>query len=398
MFGYITIALLAVALCHAQPAYGSFAFPPFAKPSHGPPSKPGAIIEQEDHSQSRNFIECNHASLGSENIMSNRPGMDDDGGPNTLRALPYVDRRHVLQSAAYLSSSLPLVRPTEALANEQEPIRRNTVFEIDDPTTYSAVVYIPPSKKNDGNADKEVESFPLLVVLHGAGNNEHSALYEFTQAAAADSSTPPGDHTNLPPYLLSTHRAPSSLSENFVVVAPYVGRGKRSLYDDPRGKILSFVKWFNAWIETQTMEDGTSVSIDRRRVSLFGFSEGSTLAVELATTRQFNGVVLASYGFTGILPKMAVERLQGIPIWAFHSKGDRIYDIQCSNQLIESLIPYQGGLDVFDVGNIVKYTQLIPPQSNGGDDTKPDSGREHVRAALVASKSGDVFTWLQSLQ
>ena len=92
---------------------------------------------------------------------------------------------------------------------------------------------------------------------------------------------------------------------------------------------------------------------------------------------------------------MAVERLEGIPIWVFHSKGDDIYDIKCSNQLVERLIAYEGGLDVFAVGDIVKYTKLIPPtQPNSAGDGK---GREHVRAALVASKSSDVYSWLLSL-
>jgi len=268
---------------------------------------------------------------------------------------------------------------------EESPtqISRGTIFEIQDPNSYSAVVYIPQAK--DGKEMAKQTPLPLLVVLHGAGVNEHSALYEFT--------TPGGDHMNLPPYLLSTQQAPSSLSENFVVVAPYVGQGKRSLYDEPRGKILSFIKWFNSYIESQTLNDGTNVSINRQKVALFGFSEGATLAVELATTRQFQGVVTASYGFTGPLPKMAIERLQGIPIWAFHSKGDDIYDVQCSDRLVSSLLTYEGGLDVFAVGDIIKYTKLVPPTND-----KIEPGREHVRTALVASRSAEVFSWLLSLK
>ena len=312
--------------------------------------------------------------------------------------LPSNERRQILQSIACLSLFQPLIHPKDAHASDvseqQSPLPRGKVFEIEDPNSFSAVVYIPPAK--NGQKEQKIESFPVLVVLHGAGNNEHSALYEFTQA----SSTPPGDHLNLPPYLLSTQQAPVSLSENFVVVAPYAGKGKRSLYDEPRGKILSFVKWFNSWVESQTFEGngGTNdnkIAINRSKVSLFGFSEGSTLAVELATTRQFNGVIVCSYGFTGILPKMAVERLQGIPIWVFHSKADDIYDIKCSNQLVDSLIAYEGGLDVFGVGNIIKYTKLIPA-SNAAD--MGGKGREHVRAALVASRSDEVFSWLMSLQ
>jgi predicted peptidase len=155
---------------------------------------------------------------------------------------------------------------------------------------------------------------------------------------------------------------------------------------------LSFVKWFNAWVGTQTFDDGTSVIVDRQRISLFGFSEGSTLAVELATTRQFNGVVIASYGFTGILPPMARERLQDVPIWVFHSEGDAVYDIRFSNQLIDGLLAYGRGNDVFDARNTVKYTKLIPAQN-----TRDDGGKEHIRTALVASASNEVYAWLLSL-
>lgn len=299
-----------------------------------------------------------------------------------------VNRRHVIQSSSLASAAMlqQLTSPVISHAAEEvsTQISRGTIFVIQDPSSYSAVVYVPAGEKDGKQQAKQTTSLPLLVVLHGAGVNEHSALYEFT--------TPGGDHTNLPPYLLSTHQAPSSLSENFVVVAPFVGQGKRSLYDEPRSKILSFIKWFNTYIESQTFDDGTNISINRQKVSLFGFSEGATLAVELATTRQFQGVVTASYGFTGPLPKMAIERLQGIPIWAFHSKGDDIYDVKCSDRLVESLLSYEGGLDVFAV-DIIKYTKLVPPTKE-----KIEPGKEHVRAALVASRSAEVFSWLLSLK
>mmetsp|Transcript_30891 Transcript_30891/g.55975 ORF Transcript_30891/g.55975 Transcript_30891/m.55975 type:complete len:411 (-) Transcript_30891:615-1847(-) len=409
---HIIIALLAL-IPYLQPVDGTFMTPSVGASSH-------AILSGwSPHSSN---ITPTSTDMKSKSKATDDYEQDEKKSSHIAKhKQSSLNRRQLLQSASYLSLSQPLIHPTNAQATEQKlPITRGKVFEIEDPNTFSAVVYIPPAKNDGKIMQQKVESFPLLVVLHGAGNNKHSALYEFTQAAAAGSSstsTPPGDHTNLPPYLLSTHQAPSSLSENFVVVAPYVGKGKRSLYDEPRGKLLSFVKWFNTWLESQSTatleeeeeEDGggttttntnnNSIAIDRQRVSLLGFSEGSTLAVELATTRQFNGVVLCSYGFTGVLPKMAVERLQGIPIWVFHSKGDDIYDIQCSNALVDSLIASSegGGPDVFSVGDtIVKYTKLIPQQN--GDSSGDGKGREHVRAALVASKDGEVYSWLLSLQ
>jgi predicted esterase len=319
-------------------------------------------------------------------------------------------RRREFISAAVQQLSLlvpPIMHPSmsQAIIDAPTTFPRGVIFEIEDPSTYSAVVYVPPPAKHNGQAkNKEAqcksEPYPLLVVLHGAGNNKQSAMHEFTNSGS--STSPPGDYTNLPPCLLSHDQAPHSLSDNFVVVAPYVGKGTSgSLYDEPRGKILSFVKWFDNWIESQCFEYsgedvGTSscctIGINRQRVSLFGFSEGSTLAVELATTRQFNGVVLASYGYTGKLPPLALERLYGIPIWVFHSKGDDVYDIRYSNQLVDSLVSYHGGNDIFDMRSTVKYTKLIPEKNGVGE-----TGLEHARSAVVASKSSEVYDWLLSL-
>ncbi|KAL7524659.1 hypothetical protein ACHAWF_001040 [Thalassiosira exigua] len=308
-------------------------------------------------------------------------------GSSSPEDAPEANRRRALArlglavGAAVPPLLLPLASPAEDDAGA--PLPRGEVFEVEDPSTFSGVAYVPPAgngKGGEGTGDQG-KGHPLLVVLHGAGNNDRSASIEFTE----------GDHANLPPALLSAGRAPRSLSDNFVVVAPYA-RGKRSLYDEPRAKVLDFVRWFDAWIEARTFADGTSVRIDRERISLFGFSEGSILAVELATTRLFRAAVLCGYGFTGILPARALERLRGVPIWAFHSAGDEIYDVQCSERLVERLM--EGGTDAFDAGSAVRFTKIAPRRDDAGEGEA--SGREHVRAALVASASGEVYSWLLS--
>ena len=56
--------------------------------------------------------------------------------------------------------------------------------------------------------------------------------------------------------------------------------------------------------------------------------------------------------------------------------------------------------DIFDVRKCIKYTKLIPlapTKTMREDDVSIVSGREHVRAALVASSSEDVYSWLLSL-
>jgi predicted peptidase len=299
---------------------------------------------------------------------------------NDGRIQPDVRRRKLLhQPIAYASLMVPIARPYPCQASEPQ-VPNSNVFEVQDPDTYSAVVYVPP-KYQSKSQSTDKESLPLIVLLHGAGMNQNSALYEFTHSGS--SSSAPGDHTQLPLFLLSNNQAPASLADNFVVVAPYVGKGKiGSLYNEPRTSIIAFVKWFRRY-----MEDQNSISINPQKVTLFGFSEGATLAVELATTRMFNALVLASYGFTGTLPRLAVERLQGLPIWVFHSEGDDIYNIECSKRLVESVMSYQSGLDVFGVGGTIKFTKLKPNESAG-------KGREHVRSALIASRSEEIYTWL----
>ena len=124
-------------------------------------------------------------------------------------------RREILLSSAtahlctYLPSIIlhPPLAPAISDDNTQTtPLPRGVVLEIEDPNTYSAVVYVPRAKTK-GSSQQKITEFPLLVVLHGAGNNQHSAMYEFTNAGSSPAS-PPGDHTNLPPYLLSREQAP----------------------------------------------------------------------------------------------------------------------------------------------------------------------------------------------
>ena len=326
---------------------------------------------------------CHHTSVPVRLSLKNDREVFSEGTSYQQNANQLVHRRDMIASAIGVPSLLaPIALLSACEANDQRVVNSN-IFEIEDPDTYTAVTYIP-TKIDSQHIERK--TLPLIVVLHGAGNNQNSALYEFTNLGS--STSPPGDHTQLPLALISNNQAPASLTENFVVVAPYVGKGNRgSLYDEPRAKIISFVKWFRKWLEEEH-----SITVDAKHMSLFGFSEGATLAVELATTRLFNALVLASYGFTGTLPKLALERLNGIPVWVFHSIGDDVYDIECSKRLVDSLITYQGGTDVFDVGDAVKFTKLKPMEKIEGDAS--NKGREHVRSALIASRSDEVFAWL----
>jgi len=41
-----------------------------------------------------------------------------------------------------------------------------------------------------------------------------------------------------------------------------------------------------------------------------------------------------------------LERLRGVAVWAYHSKGDDVYDVRCSEELVESLLLENGGVVV----------------------------------------------------
>jgi len=183
---------------------------------------------------------------------------------------------------------------------------QGSMIEINDPDTYSGLVYVPKSASNNN-----VKKLPILFVLHGAGKNEKD-VWNLANIN--------GEHAGLIPSLLASGQAPPELYENFIVVAPY-SKDKASFYDEPRSKLLQFMKF--AISADGGGAQGVDVnSIDLDRKFLFGFSDGATLGVEIMTTRKFAGGVFAAYGFTGKLPKLALERLKGLPMWIFHSADD----------------------------------------------------------------------------
>ena len=257
------------------------------------------------------------------------------------------------------------------------------LIRVRDPSTYEALVYSPPSISYNG--DKQL---PLLLVLHGAGRNDQSAW------SLADTN---GEHAGLAPSLLASQQAPESLRNNFYVVAPYVGEGKRSFYEEPRSTLLQFLDWF---LSEQGQAAGCPRNVDNSRICLFGFSDGATVAVELATTQRFRCVVVASYGFTGSLPELALQRLEFIPMWVFHSLDDVIFPVRCSDNLVSSLrgidstaLLQSGELGATSRPNAkdkIRYTRYIQdPEGCTG------SIRGHC-VGITASKNPEVYSWMLS--
>lgn len=240
---------------------------------------------------------------------------------------------------------------------------RDRLSAVNDTSSYPALVYSPTDSK-----DKKV---PLLVVLHGAGKNRDGVW---------SLAGPRGEHAGLLPSLISSNRAPFIATANFAIVAPYA-EGKRSFYEEPRSKLLTFVDWV---LSSSGQEAGCPENIDRNRVYLFGFSDGATVGVELATTRRFKAAVICAYGFSGILPDLALERLKGIPMWIFHSADDVIFPVAYSDQLVKSL------REVNPPG-LIRYTRFDKDQEGFEGDVRGHS------TGITATKLPDIYTWMLSM-
>eukprot|EP00551_Chaetoceros_affinis_P004028 CAMPEP_0203677990 /NCGR_PEP_ID=MMETSP0090-20130426/30281_1 /ASSEMBLY_ACC=CAM_ASM_001088 /TAXON_ID=426623 /ORGANISM="Chaetoceros affinis, Strain CCMP159" /LENGTH=436 /DNA_ID=CAMNT_0050545049 /DNA_START=175 /DNA_END=1485 /DNA_ORIENTATION=- len=326
--------------------------------------------------------------------------------------------------------------------NNDASDRYGTLYDIHDPNTYSALVYKPNPKQSEQqqseNNTENKHRYPVIILLHGAGNNdindvwnlanpngEHAGLIpsllynsnEFNYSGSRSGSNDRNsfsttsnninskkqqdinNHTNKNNNIINIKysKAPVELLENFVVIAPY-SYGKRSFYEEPRSKILQFVKWACSYVENvgggdSGGDDGDpnniSIDIDTNRLFLFGFSDGATLGVELMTTRYFAGGIFAAYGFTGKLPSLALERLKGQPMWIFHSADDVIFPVACSDKLVDELRSVnkkeRGGRQM------IRYTRFDKDQEGFTGSVKGHS------TGITASKDQEVYKWLLSL-
>ena len=242
----------------------------------------------------------------------------------------------LLSSMIYTSTTTPVV---------STPQGRLQLVEA----SYPSLLFLPKGSPPE-------KGWPLLVVLHGAGRNEDSAW------ALANAN---GEHAGLPIDLAAQGRLP--VEPQFAIVAPYC-QGKRSFAEEPRSRLLQCI---------QEVLDQHADVLDRQRVSLFGFSDGATVAVELATTGRFRAAVVCSYGFSGQLPALAIERLQSTPLWVFHSADDVIFPVAYSDRLVGAL-PH------------AKYSRF---------DTDPEGFPPRVRGhtmGITAAKRTEVYEWLLS--
>lgn len=244
-------------------------------------------------------------------------------------------------------------------------VKNMVVFQ--DPSTYSSLLYMPP------HSDTKL---PVIIFLHGAGTNQRDIT---------NLSDLRGEYGGLLPSLIANDKAPAALLENFVVVAPYC-YGTKSFYDEPRSKMLNFIAYA---LENIPHLSQQRQEVDPSRVFLFGFSDGASLGVELLTTRRFAGAVICSYGFTGTLPDLALQRLAGLPMWVFHSADDVIFPVaKTSDRLVEAL---KKQTNETEKSILVKYSRFDKdPEGFTG------STRGHT-SGITASHDPRVYQWLLSL-
>lgn len=261
-------------------------------------------------------------------------------------------RRSVISNSVVLSSSLFLPEILTADAK--------------DLTNYPSYDPVKDDKRK----------FPVLIILHGAGENKEG-VWNLANIQ--------GEHAGLAPSLLASGMAPQELYENFIVVTPY-SKGKRSFYEEPRSKLLQFIQWILSEGESELLGIPKE-KIDSSRLFLFGFSDGATVGVELMTTRKFRAGIFAAYGFTGELPKLALERLDGIPMWFWHSADDVIFPVECSDRIVTRLLDSNKSNEALD---IVRYNRFDQDQEGFSGRVKGHS------TGITATKSVGIYQWLLS--
>lgn len=284
------------------------------------------------------------------------------------------------RAAITLSSCLIISTQRAKVSNAKQMPGGGKMFELRDPNTYPALVYVPPSTNIAEIGSSQPKKLPVIFVFHGAGKNELDVW---------NLSNIQGEHSGLPPSLIASGSAPSELLNNFIVIAPY-SSGKTSFYDEPRSKILEFVSVFTGQTRIEpTLDFGENdfvEKMDLNRIFLLGFSDGATLGIELMTTRKFAAGIIAAYGFTGTLPKLALERLKHLPLWIFHSADDVIFPVRCSDNLVRSL------RQVNEDNDCIRYSRFDKDQEGFTGSLRGHS------TGITASKNPEIYKWLLSVQ
>lgn len=164
--------------------------------------------------------------------------------------------------------------------------------------SYKAFVLLPQNYE-------EQDACPLILFLHGAGGGSldmnvfHS--YGLGSYAKADPDFP------------------------FVILAP---QSAHSWYADPLNDVLDCV-----------IED---YKIDEDRIYATGFSMGGygTFLIAMAFPERFAAIA----PICGWSEPEEAYKIQGIPVWMFHNRGDPIVDLEASQEMYDALANLGGNV------------------------------------------------------
>jgi predicted peptidase len=211
-----------------------------------------------------------------------------------------------------------------------EPFGEGSLLKIGDPSTYAALVHVPPKGVGrTGDADR----FPLLLFLHGAGESgkEWFKLKKLVH---------PGATTPMP--ALSNGTAIPALANRFIVIAPQTPY--REYF--PTKKVLTFLSFV-------LDPDVLGRRIDKQKLYITGHSNGGFAALRVAASKRFAAVApIAPSG------RVSAHELRNVPVWAFHGKNDIVASYKISEQLIAGLRKL--GVSNADA-NITLYDDAPPP-------------------------------------
>lgn len=236
---------------------------------------------------------------------------------------------------------------------------------IEDPNSFRALCHVPR------NLDAKSLPLPLLIYLHGAGEN--GASKDVWAVAASKHKT-----EGTPPELLSCGTATADLADGFIVIAPHSKRGWiREVTAANRAEpLLRFMDF----LAVRMGVPGSGVpTFDTQRVYVTGHSDGATAALKAATTGRFAACLAVSCG-----GGVEATQLRGVPVWLFHGANDVILPVRCSDTLSAALLKVNG-----EEGPArMRYTRY--------DVAPPASGRAAGHLPYMAYKDAEVYRWLLS--
>ena len=331
-------------------------------------------------------------------------------------------------SSIVSSSSVLLASPSSAIAAEA-PMTGGSgddggILAVldDEKIAYPLLTYACPNCNTT--------STPLIIVLHGAGKNDQSIMQEL--------GNPSGEHAGLLPNLIAASllqhstttttnntnidtaaaavsattitgtAAPTILLENFCVVAPY-SSGKTSFYDEPRKNLVDLIDWLVLENQKNSTAENRRLHFDPMKIIVLGFSDGATVAVELLTTPRrtnwkFAAGVICSYGYSGLtLPPLALQRLQTIPMWIYHSADDVIFNVQNSDRLVSQLRSVNNESNNININHnknnnndnsTTSTTSIIRYSRYQHDPEQLPRRIQGHSMGITASKSTELYEWL----